>query len=170
MKISKKDFQETRRVSEIIQKVDKMDANYMNSESDKIYIRQPLLISTIMGYHMDLKSQESEDVARIIFMIWEYYKDNEKIIDKAITELQFDEAHERNISFLNYMESEVAEKAKSEIIASDFDHLDSKALLTGVFFRFNTQKALIEMEEETRGIVMIGMKSLIECMEENGKD
>jgi hypothetical protein len=47
--------------------------------------------------------------------------------------------------------------------------LSSKALLAGIFLRFNTQYALTRIKTETKGILLIGIKSLIESLEEIGK-
>lgn len=71
---------------------------------------------------------------------------------------------------LKYLEGEPGHEGKLEVIASDLEHLNSKALLTGLFLRFNTQNELINMKPETRGILLIGMKSLIECFEEIEKN
>ena len=55
---------------------------------------------------------------------------------------------------------------KIDIISLDLENLKSKALMAGLFLRFETIKALIKMKGVKKGIVMVGMKSLIECLED----
>jgi hypothetical protein len=166
MKIFQKDIDETIKVSEIINKIDKMDVAYANSESDVIFQRQPFLISLILGYRLDLKMAEVEEVTKIIFIIWEYFKDNQKVNRKKITENQFEKIQHRNIYMLQYFEGEPGEEAKSHFVASDLDQFNSKVLLASLFFRFDTQDVFMQMTAETKAILLIGMKSLIECFEE----
>jgi len=67
---------------------------------------------------------------------------------------------------LKYIEGEQGKDDKFNLVASDLSHLRFKALLTGIFYQFNNKKPLINMDNETRGQIMIGIKSLIECFEE----
>ena len=72
----------------------------------------------------------------------------------------------RNMFLLKYYEKEPTAQIKLDIIEADLKKIKSKALLSTLFYSFETQAALAKMEGETRGIVMIGLKSLIECFEE----
>jgi hypothetical protein len=56
------------------------------------------------------------------------------------------------------------------ITGSDLDHLKSKALLSGIFYRFDTQPILMKMDSGLEGTLLIGMKSIIECFEEIGNE
>ena len=69
---------------------------------------------------------------------------------------------------LKYLEGESDPVEMLNITSSDLDHVKSKALLTGIFYRFNTQSSLVKIDMATRGTILIGMKSVIECFEEIG--
>lgn len=166
MNISEKDKQEVKRVSELILKINKIDQHYLELNAEIVSNQQPFLFSLIKGYAQDLSPKEAEEMMKNIFIIWEYFKDSEKIMHKRITEVQFERIHGRNIQFLSYFEGEQGGKDKSNLVSSDLEHLKSKALLTGLMFRFNTQPIFKEIKGGTKGGLLIGMKSLIECFEE----
>ena len=166
MKISGSDKEESLKISQLIKKIDLIDKEYVNRESDVISQKQPFLISLILGYSHDLKGHELEEIVKIIFLIWEYFKDFKQINKSKISESQFERIHQRNIHLLKYFKGEQSENAKSELVDSDLKRLNSKSLFAGVFFQFNHKEALLEMRSEDRGIVLIGLKSLIECFEE----
>jgi hypothetical protein len=166
MIISEKDIDDTTRVGEIIKKINNISDDYARSESDVIFQQQPFLISLVLGHQNDLSAGEIEELTKLLFIIWEYFKHNGNIRRVKVTELQFEKIQLRNMYLLKYLEGEPGQKEKTEVITSDLEHLNSKALLTGIFLRFNTQEALIKMKTETKGILLIGMKSLVECFEE----
>ena len=85
---------------------------------------------------------------------------------RELTEIQFERVQKRNVDFFKYLDGETSEKDFNNTTSMDLGNLQSKALLTGVLLRFNTVPILLNMNYETKGIVMIGIKSLIECFEE----
>ena len=166
MVISKEDKKESLRVGQLIKKIELIDEKYVNEESDIISEKQPFLISLILGYRFDLKPLELEEIMKVIFLIWEFFKKHPKTETAKITETQFMRIKQRNVYMLKYFEGEQSENSKLEVISADIENLYSKSLFTGVIFQFNQQVALLNMNTETRGIVLVGLKSLIECFEE----
>ena len=166
MEITEEDKQESLRISQIITKIDKIEEDYFKVEMDMIFNQQPFLISLIMGYSLDLKPEELEEMMKITFIIREYFKDNEKIKRNKVTEKQFEKINKKNIHFLKSLESEVGQVNKSKMIASDLSHLNSKALLAGIILRFNSQYALKKISIKIKGILLVGIMSLIESVEE----
>ena len=67
---------------------------------------------------------------------------------------------------LKYFEGEQGKIYELELISSDLNNFNSKSLFTEVIFQFNNKKALLNMKDESRGIILVGLKSLIECFEE----
>ena|SRR5690554_3694222 len=151
MKISKKEKSESARVAHLIKKVDAIDGVYVNEESDKIAQKHPFLISMLLGYRLDLKPTELEEMMRIIFLIWEYFKDLKQMGNSKITMAQFEKIKLRNITLLKYLEDEQSSEGMFTTVESDLDHLKSKALFTGVLFQMNHKKALLEMKSELKG-------------------
>lgn len=164
--ITQEDKKEGEKISHIINKVENIDEVYVNSESEIIYKKQPFLISILLGYKLDLKERELEEIMKIIFIIWEYFKSSDRIHKTKLSEKLFERIQQRNIHMLKYFEGENEPNAQNNVVKSDLRHLHSKALLTGIFFQFNHKKPLIEMNPEKKGIILIGMKSLIECFDE----
>ena len=164
--ISQEDKKETEKISQIINKIDNIDEVYINSESEIIYKKQPILISILLGYRLDLTEKDLEEIMKIIFIIWEYFKSFEKIHKTKLSEKVFERIQQRNIHMLKYFEGENGQNAKNNIVVSDLRHLHSKALLNGILFQFKHKKTLIEMNNEKKGIILISMKSLIEGFDE----
>jgi hypothetical protein len=170
MQISEKDFGEIDRVSKIILFVDEMDIKYAERESDVIFRKQPFIISLILGYSFDLNQEEHGEVIKVLYIIWEYFKVFKKIGSKKVTEEQYERITARNLQMLKNYVGEPGEAEKSAVIESDLSHLDSKTIWTAVIFRFKTNKTLLNLNEEIKGAVLIGMKTLIECLEEIVKE
>ena len=84
----------------------------------------------------------------------------------VILDTYFPETNQQHRNDLMYPEGEPTGKQKSVIIGSDLDSLQSKTLLTGIILRFKTNKTLLGIQSERAGIVLIGMKTLIQFMEE----
>lgn len=166
MIISEEDKKESQRVGHLIKKIELIDEEYVNKESDIISQKQPFLISLLLGYRFDLKELELEEIMKIIFLVWEYFKNSYQVEKTKISESQFERIQQRNIHMLQYFEGEQGQSAKLELIASDLGHLKSKSLFTGIIFQFNQKATLLGTKNETRGIILIGLKSLIECFEE----
>ena len=166
MIISKEDRNESKKVGRIIQKVEKIDANYVSSESEIINQKQPFLISLLLGFRDDLKETELEEIMKIIFIIWEYFKSSDQINKTMISENLYSKILKRNINMLKYLEGEDNSSSISEITEIDLSNLRSKALFSGIIFQFKNKRPLIEMNNKIKGYVLIGMKSLIECFDE----
>jgi len=168
MNISEQDKVEAIRISEIINKIDRIDSDYFNVITDEMNQYQPFLLSILLGYRFDFKPEEVGEIIKIVFVIWEYFRENKNIRHKKLTEQHFERILKKNLGMLKYLEGESDPAELLNITASDLDHLKSKALLTGIFYRFDTQSILMKIDLGTRGTLLIGMKSIIECFEEIG--
>lgn len=169
MNISEHDKIETIRITKIITKIDRIDSDYFNVITDEMNQHQPFLLSILLGYRFDFKPEEVGEIIKIVILIWEYFRENKNIKHKKLTEQHFERILKRNLGMLKYLEGESDPSEMLNITSSDLDHLKSKALLTGIFYRFDTQSALVKMDLGTKGTILIGMKSVIECFEEMEK-
>jgi len=147
-------------IAAIIAKVDTID---IEAQYDQIFKKQPFLLSLLIGYQKDLTIEEFGQINKLILMIWEYFKENQNVKRTKMTQTQFEKAQDRNIHLLKYLQED---SQQLKTIASDLEHLKSKDLLSGLFFQFQSQKILSDMSIEIKAIIMIGMKSIIECFEE----
>jgi hypothetical protein len=165
MDFSEKDFEETSKLAATIRRIENIDANYVNLVSDEIVAKQPFFLSVLIGYRMVTSPEELDEILKIYFLIWEYFKDNKGVQANKLTESYFEEVQQRNIEMLKCSIGEPTGKERLEIYAADLQNLQSKALLTAVLYRFNTKPVLLKMIDKKKGIILIGIKSLIECFE-----
>ncbi|MFO7869727.1 MAG: hypothetical protein R6U95_10565 [Bacteroidales bacterium] len=166
MILSEEDKKESLRVGQLIKKIEQIDEEFVTRESDLLFQKQPFLISLILGYQFDLKELELEEIMKIIFLIWEFFKNHNQTQQTQVSESQFMRTQQRNIHMLKYFEGEEGRNAKMAFISTDLENLKSKSLFTGILFQFNEKTALLNMKNETRAILLVGLKSLIECFEE----
>jgi hypothetical protein len=165
MKISDADFEETKKLAPLFAKIDTIDAGYVEATSKEISQYQPFLLSLLLGYRLDVTMPEVEEIMKIYFLLWEYFKDQKNIKYYPITKRQFMQAEERNIAFLRYLEGEPSPAATTEVTGLDLENVRSKTLYAGILYRFKHRVVLAEMEERNKGIVLIGVKSLLDCFE-----
>jgi hypothetical protein len=165
MNFTHKDFEETSKLANNLSRIDNIDSNYVNAVSDEIFNKQPFFLSVLLGYRFDTSLPELEEIMKIYFLIWEYFKDNKRIQAIKLTENHFEKIQQRNIKMLNYAAGEPCSVNVMEIYSTDLQNFQSKALFTTVLFRFNTRAVLLSMDKRKRGIIILGMKSFIECFE-----
>ncbi|MBZ9632662.1 hypothetical protein LB465_17935 [Salegentibacter sp. LM13S] len=159
-----KDYSETSELAGLIQKIDTSDAEYVDRISDEIFKYQPFFLTVVLGYRMDISSQELEEMIRIYLLVWEYFKSNKNLPKKKVTQTQFEEVQRQNMYTLHYSEGE-SEESRDKIYTDELQNLKSKSLWAAVHFRYNTRPALINMDPEIKGITLIGILSFIQCFE-----
>lgn len=165
IKFTNNDFEETKILAESIKKIDQIDSEYVNSISDEIFKLQPFFLTVLLGHRQDISMEELEEIMKIYFLVWEYFRLKPNVQKKQVTESFFNKIQKRNFEMLKYSEGESTENEKLEIYSSDLQNLKSKSLLSAIFFRFNDRPTLRNMDIEKRGIILIGIKSFIECFE-----
>ncbi|OFX27565.1 MAG: hypothetical protein A2033_14870 [Bacteroidetes bacterium GWA2_31_9] len=146
LKFTQNDFNETEILAESIKKIDQIDSNYVNSVSDEIFSCQPFFLTVLLGHRIDVSMGELEEIMKIYFLVWEYFRLKPNIQTKKVTEFNFNKILKRNIKMLKYSEGESKEIDKLEIFAYDLQNLKSKSLMTSVFFRFNERPTLLNMD------------------------
>lgn len=162
---SQNDFNETKILTELIRKIEQIDPNYINSTSDEIFQYQPFYLSVLLGYQHDYYLKEFEEIMKIYFLIWEYFKLNSNLQSNQVTESVFNKIQKKNIDMLRYAQDEPKENDKSEVYSFNLQNLKSKSLMASVLFRFKERPILSNLGIEKKGALMIGIKSFIECFE-----
>jgi hypothetical protein len=158
------DFDEATTVVSLLQKLDSIDAGNVDSISNDIFKKQPFFLSVLLGYQFDVTPQQLEEIMKVYFLIWEYFKGNKNIQKKKVTVQLFEKIQARNISMLKYAENE-SKNQRTQIYEHDLQNLKSKALIGAIFLRFKTCTNLADMDGELKGIILIGIKTFIECFE-----
>lgn len=167
MEITKKDIVETEFVGELIEKVDKIGLTEASDISDRIVKNQPFIMSMLIGYKFDVKEDELNDIMKMLFVIYLYFEKKTNVSKKQINSREFKKYEKRNVQFLKYFSGESIKENQLDTNDKYLSNLNYKSLFTGILFMSNTQKGLKNMKSETKGIVVLGMKTLIDCLEAN---
>jgi len=165
IKLSGKDFKETDEIGKLLKKIDTVDEQYITSAYENIEQYQPFMLSLLLGYQHDINIKELDEIIKLYLIIWEFFKDKKNITKIKLTEIQFEETQNRNIEFFKYLGGEKSKRDFINTTSLDLENIRSKALLTGILFRFDTTTVLSNIKGDLKGIVLIGIKSLIECFE-----
>lgn len=164
---SKLNHTEIIKVAEIANKVDAAGKEYFDRESDVMFQLQPLMLSLLIGYQADLKSEQLNGMMLLLFIVWEYFKDKPAVKRQKITEDIYEEIMKRDIQMFRYLEG-ADQREASEIAASELKHIQSKELLAAVQGRLIEGSEFRGLDQQTRIILFIGMKGLVECFERLG--
>lgn len=164
MKHTRNDINEMARIESLLKKIDADDIAYLDTISDEINQKQPFLLSLLLGYQNDISVLELEELLRIYLLIWNFFRNHPNVQTQKITEAMFEQMQDRNISMLRNTAAEAAYQ-KSMVFEKDLQNIASKALMSTIWVRFTTRPVLTNMEMKTKSIIMIGIKSLIECFE-----
>ena len=148
-----------------MRRIDNIDADYVNLISDEIFQYQPFFLSALLGLRLDVTPAELDEVMKIYFLIWEYFRGDKKLKVIKVTQADFEKIQLRHIEMLRYMDDEFSQKEIGEITSSDLENVKSKVLLTAVLIRYDTRPVLMRMNDEMKGIVFVGVKSFIEYFE-----
>lgn len=165
MHFTQEDFTEANQLAKVQIAIDKIDAKYVNLVSDEIFHKQPFFLTVLLGYRFDIEPLELEEIMKIYFLIWEYFRTNKNVQSKKVTQERFEMVEDKIISMLQYSEGEANENDKINIYSADLGNLKSKALFTAVLYRYKKKPVLLKMDERKRGLILIGIKSFIECFE-----
>jgi len=114
---------------------------------------------------MDLSAEELGPLVNLYIAIWEYYKSNANVRAVPITQKTYEMVEDKNMRMLNNFEK-MASDGKQDFLVNDLNKVDSKALLAAVFLQFRENKALRSMNIQTKGMLLIGLKSVIQCFDE----
>ena len=165
LKFTQQDLDETDWLAKVLREIDNIDAEYVNAVTDEIYKIQPYFLTVLLGYSYDVSGEELEEIMKIYFIIWEYFRLKPNIKKMKVTETFFDQIQAKNIGMLKYSEGEADKTEKIKIYAGDIQKLKSKSLWTAILFRYNNRIVISKMNSETRAAVLIGIKCFIECFE-----
>ncbi len=142
------------RVIAIFEKIHRLsnDFAWANTITDELFIYQPFLLSMLIGYKFDLSPSELEETLNLYIAVWEFFKVNPKAKTNKITEAMFERFQKMNIKVF-----ELNDPVEKDTVT---------ILLAAIFERFRKRPALFSMDTQTKGAIMVGVKSIIECFEE----
>lgn len=161
---SEQDFKEVQKITALINRISHADFNYADQETTKIHRHQPFLISLILGYRLEVNPKELEIITHCIFVIWEFFKTDSRVLNMKITKEQFEKMVALNQNMLIYFDKE-NDAGRKNLVASDISNLRSKALYAGVMKMMNITEWQDLPNTEDKTLRLLSMKSLIQCFE-----
>ncbi|MFO7863045.1 MAG: hypothetical protein R6U85_03510 [Salinivirgaceae bacterium] len=159
---SKKDVEEQIELTQTAKKIDQIDDEYFNRLSDEIFEHQPFFMTVLLGLRFEVSLNELDEITRIYFIIWEYFRKNPTILKTKVTESMYNEVLLKNVNMLKYSEEEANPK---NIYSQDVQRIKSQSLMSIVFSRFRDRQILADIDIEKKGLAILGIKSFIECFE-----
>ena len=165
MELSESDIKEANEVADLMIKIDNSDADYITSSLNEIRQYQPFMISVLAGIQIEVTDEELEEIMRIYFLLWEFFRNNKNVFEKKVIEADFQIIQNRQIDMLLYMEGEPTQKEKGEVVSYDFEKIKSRSLLAAVLLRYNESPVIVKMDMQMKGHIFIGIKSFIESFE-----
>jgi hypothetical protein len=171
MQITQDNPVQRQKVAQAVHFCDKADLKTLEQITDEIYHHQPFLISLFLGYkdEVDPYPPQADEILRTLIIIWLYFRENKNVKRKKITADMFEVMEEKNIRFLKYLEGEPTIQAQALTTLNDFKQLKSLELFTAVLFKIKEGKALSKLPDDEAAIILVGLKSLIECFSKISK-
>ncbi len=163
--LSPRDKADAEKIFRLKEKIRAGGIGYADAESNAIYACQPFLISLAMGIASEVKPPAGDEFIKMVFLIWEYFKEDAPIRRKMITPEQFECIRSRHIAMMLYAGKEKS-RSRKDIYARDTGLVRSQALLSILFNEALDNRILAGMDQTDRSIIMMGMKCLVECFEE----
>ena len=159
MKFTKKDHKESKIVADIIKEIDNSSIQELSDMLDEISKHQPILISIFLGFKDDLSYEELDELAKDLIIIWKFFSDKPKSKKTKITENLLYKLDKKNAEFINYLSREDSQKEFRNITKIDLESIESKGLLSGIFFRYNENKVHLNMNHKIRNELILQMRS-----------
>ena len=166
MQFTDSDFRETEHMAELIKFCDTADIRTLEQITEEIYRHQPFLISLFLGYKDDIDAIQLDEFLRILIIIWLFFRNAQSVKRTPITEKMYEARAKKNIQFLQYLDGEPQGKTKGKTTDINLGILQSKALFTALLFKIKEGPALKKLIPESSAIMLLALKSLIECFEE----
>lgn len=149
-------------ISQLVLKIEQMDAAYMDNISNEIYKFQPFYLSTLLGFSKDVSNEELGELMKVYFLVWESFRSKPGVKKKKVKEKDFARVFKKiglaleqgsNTGFITPPPSQNVYK------------INSKELLNAVLQTFNKKRVFVLMDPQMRLVAMLGIIAFIECFE-----
>jgi hypothetical protein len=165
MELTPNDRKQHGEIAKLLSLTDNVDEQYLHRATDEIYVYQPFLLSMFLGYRLDTTDAELDEILKIWLLIWEFFREKRNIRTVKLTEQCFEQAQSKNVAFLRYLHEKGSDEVMEECVSNNFKELGSKSLFAVILAKFHTKPALVGMDMEKKGIILVGIKSLVEALE-----
>lgn len=129
------------------------------------------MLSIMLGYKYDLKPEENNEMIKQFCAVWMVFKKYPNVREIPLTQEQYEEKTFHNYWFLKYIEGEEeGSDTYNQIIDENNQKIEPRGLWAAIVHRFKEEPVLNTMDREKWGSLLIGIKSLIECMNDIRKN
>jgi hypothetical protein len=142
------------------------DFDYANNITNELFRYQPFILSTIMGYKMDVAMEDLPDLINLYVLIWLFYRDKKNVRKVQITEQQYSKQESRFVAMLKKYETTISTAAKNKMIDDDLNSFSSKSLYATLVSECRENEILDRLNRESGGAVYAGYITLIKCFDE----
>jgi len=150
-----------------MKEIDNVDLIEASKISERIVKKQPFIMSLLIGYKFDVKEEQLNEIMKMLFIIFLFFEKQTKIDKYQINPIDFESHQKKNIKFLKYFSTEPNKETQVKSNELYLSNLRFKSLFTGILMMSNTSVNFRTLSPELRGIIIIGMKTLIDCLETN---
>ncbi|MGG5508129.1 MULTISPECIES: hypothetical protein [unclassified Myroides] len=164
--LSDSDFSDLTALIPYIRQIDTLEVKEALQLSRDILQYQPFFLSVVFGYQTDLSLEEHDEVLRLYFLLWLYFKEQNKLPSNPVTQANFEQTQKQLVQMLAYVQQET-EDSKQTIFSNDLKQIQSRAMVTALYYRFETRPVLKKMNEEMKSLVIMGFCGFIKCFECN---
>jgi len=165
MKTTERDLNETKYIGKLMNQLEHITPKEVSEISDRIGRDQPFIISLLLGYRHDVKNEHLNDILKILFLIFLFFENKTNIKKKKVSSEEYDIILKRNFRFLEYYDGEPSESGQMELNEQYISHLRFRSLFVTIITIMNQKPSLKTMDDGLRGNIVIGMKTLIDCLE-----
>lgn len=151
-------------VAQLTRRIETLEIKEFQRISADIVKHQPFFLRVLLGYKTDVSMEELDEIIRFYFLIWIYFESEEKVQGKQITQLQFEETQKHYIHMFRYSVAEDKE-SKQAIYERESQQFYSKTLLAALHGRIEEKPLLINLNQEMKALVIMGMYGFIQCFE-----
>ena len=100
MDLSESEINEANEVADLMFKIDEeWNGDYITSLSSEIIQHQPFLLSVLAGIRLEITEEELEEILKIYFLIWESFRNNKNVLEKKLTETDFNRVFNKQVDF-----------------------------------------------------------------------
>ncbi len=166
IKLNQSDLEEFRLVEELEREIDNnTDDEYTIRVLEEMRVQQPMFYIGLLSFSLELTKEEFEELMKNFFLIWEYFKLKPNVLTNKFTDDYFFKIQNRNFEVQIYIEDASTRNEKLDIFTQDLQGIRSLSLFLTVLNRLNVRPALEQMSMFKKCLVMVDLKSFIECFD-----
>jgi hypothetical protein len=146
-------------------KIDNLDERMADKVSDELEQVQPYFLIRLFTYMARVNEHEFAEILKAYFLTWLFFRTKKALHVHKVTKEKFQVVLDRQIAMVNYVGGESNPEERKRIYESDLDNIKSKLFFNAIISRFKSNPVLQKIDTHKRGLIMIDIKTFIECFD-----